>query len=200
MAASTTRGERTRDEILSAATQVVLESGPDSFSLREVARRADLAPSALYNHFANREALIIALAFRALGALGGYLSAVPECPTATERLERLGLAYRAFAREHPQEYRLVFECLQNPPTDWTTYITVADPFLVIIGACEAGLASGELHDTHGVGAAGMAYALWTLCHGHASLTARNLAYVDGDFEALAAAGVTSMLAGFRKDS
>jgi len=200
MVATTARGERTHEEILVAATSVVLESGPVEFSLREVARRAKLTPSALYNHFASREALILALALRALGVLSAYLGAAPTDGSAAERLRALGSAYRSFAAQRPQEYRLIFECLENPPTTWEAYLGVAEPFLLIVDACADGLSSGEFVDPAGVGAGGMAYAMWALCHGHASLTARNLVHVEGDFDALAAAGIEALLAGFSKES
>lgn len=199
MVPPTARGERTREEILTAATAVVLESGPASFSLREVARRSHLAPSALYNHFASRDALIVALAQRALGELSTYLGAASSAGGAGDRLRALGGAYLAFSREHPQEYRLIFECLENPPTTWEAYLGVAEPFLLIVDACASGLASGEFIDRSGAGAGGMAYALWALCHGHASLTAHNLSHVEG-LEALASAGIDAILAGYRKES
>lgn len=200
MASPTARGERTRDEILVAATAVVLESGPAAFSLREVARRAQLAPSALYNHFPSREALILALAMRALGELTAYLDSAGSAGSATDRLRALGRAYLTFSAERPQEYRLIFECLENPPTTWEAYLGVAEPFLRIVDACADGLANGEFVDPSGAGAGGMAYALWALCHGHASLTSRNLRYVEGDFDALATAGIDAVLAGFGKES
>ena len=200
MVPPTPRGERTRDEILVAATEVVLESGPGRFSLREVARRANLAPSALYNHFANREALITALAMRALDELRAYLGGAPESDDPTERLRSLAHAYFAFARERQQEYRLIFECLENPPTTWEAYLGVAEPFLLIVDACARGLVSGDFADRPGAGAGGMAYALWALCHGHASLTSHNLNHVEGDLDALASAGIDALLAGYRKES
>ena len=200
MAPPTLRGERTRDEILAVATEVVLESGPADFSLREVARRAHLAPSALYNHFANREALIMALGRRALSDLKAYLGAAPDPGDPSERLRALGQAYFAFARERRQEYRLIFECLENPPTTWEAYLGVAEPFLLIVDACARGLDSGTFVDRAGAGAGGMAYALWALCHGHASLTSHNLSHVEGDLDALASAGIEALLVGFRKES
>jgi len=200
MATVTPRGARTREEILTAATAVVLASGPDAFSLREVARRANLAPSALYNHFPNREALVTAVALRALGSLSAYLNAAPHPPQAAERLRALGHAYLAFARERTSEYRLVFECLENPATSWERYLAVAEPFTLIVQACLDGLESGEFEDRSGAGAGGMAYALWALCHGHASLTARNLAHVEGDLDALAASGIDALLTGYRKEN
>ena len=200
MAPPTPRGERTRDEILAAATEVILESGPTEFSLREVARRSNLAPSALYNHFANRDALIVAVAMRALDGLRVYLGAAPDDGDPTDRLRALSQAYFAFARERQQEYRLVFECLENPPTTWEAYLGVAEPFMYIVDACSRGLESGQFVDRAGAGAGGMAYALWALCHGHASLTAHNLNHIEGDLDALATAGIEALLAGYRKDA
>jgi len=200
MVPTTPRGDRTRDEILAAATEVILESGPTDFSLREVARRANLAPSALYNHFENRDALIVAVAMRALDGLRGYLGGVPDDGDPAQRLRDLGQAYFAFARERQTEYRLIFECLENPPTTWEAYLGVAEPFLYIVDACSRGLESGEFVDRAGAGAGGMAYALWALCHGHASLNAHNLNHVEGDLDALASAGIEALLAGYRKDA
>lgn len=195
MAAVTRRGARTHEEILLAATEVVLESGPDAFSLREVARRAQLAPSALYNHFPSREAIVQAIAMRALGELKAFLTTAPPSASAADRLRVLAGAYLAFARERSQEYRLVFECLENPPTPWEAYLQVAEPFTLIVDACRQGLESGEFRDPAGVGAGGLAYGLWALCHGHASLTARNLSHVDGDFDSFALTAIDNALLG-----
>ena len=197
-AATTRRGERTREEILAAATAVVLESGAESFSLREVARRAELSPSALYNHFSSREDIIIAIAMRGLGALSAHLTAASHDGTATCRLRALSTAYIRFSRERTSEYRLVFDCLENQPTSWATYLTIAEPFTLIVAACADGLASGELVDPSGTGPATMAYALWALCHGHAMLTSKHLKHVDGDFETLALEGIDALLAGYTK--
>ena len=200
MPVSTPRGERTQETILAAATQVVLESGPAAFSLREVARRSHLAPSALYNHFPNREALIIAIAQKALTELSAYLGVAGNGGTAADRLRLLGRAYFAFAADRPNEYRLVFECLENPAMSWESYLAIAEPFTLIVDACTSGLADGEFVDRAGVGAGGMAYGLWCLCHGHVSLKSRNLAYVQGDFDTLAAAAIEAVLAGWSTSS
>lgn len=196
MSTTTRRGQRTREEILAAATEVVIERGPDSFSLREVARRSGLAPSALYNHFPNRDAIVVATAMRALGELREYLGKAPAEGNAAQRLRALARSYLEFARERPREYRLIFECLENPPTTWEGYLGVAEPFTLIVSACVDGLASGEFVDPTDVGAGGMAYGMWALCHGHASLTSRNLVRVRGDFERMTEATIDALLGGW----
>jgi AcrR family transcriptional regulator len=47
-----------------AAVAVIARKGPQSFSLREVARRAPVSEAAPYWHFADREALLAAVAER----------------------------------------------------------------------------------------------------------------------------------------
>ena len=194
MSETTARGDRAHREILTAARTVLLERGVDGLSLREVARRADYSPSALYNHFADKDALLAAVAMECVGTLGRYLGAVPPGP-AVPRLHALGLAYAAFAEENPAEYAVIFDCLTNPPHTWEQYVAVAHPFSMIVTACEQGLAEGMLADRSGVGASGMAYAMWSLIDGHVHLRAKHLAAVEGPYAAMLSAGIDALLTG-----
>lgn len=195
MPATTDRGRQARDHIIAAARGLLAEKGPDAFSLREVARRAGYAPAALYNHFSGIDELIAATAMDAVTALAGYLAAVPAGP-APSRLQALGAAYLRFAAENEEAYLVVFDRLANPPHLWDEYLRVAHPFSIIVHACERGLADGELVDRSGVGAGGMAYALWCLVHGHVRLRARHLSLIDGDFNAMVQAAIAALIAGF----
>lgn len=191
----TRRGERTVAELLAAARTVLLERGPEGLSMREVARRAELAPSALYNHFRDRESLVVAVAMGSVGVLRAYLEAVCDGP-APERLRALGHAYARFADEHPEEYRVIFDCLVNPPRPWDSYLEVAHPFSLIVQACAQGLAEGSLVDADGVGAGGLAYALWAFVDGHVHLRAKHLSAVPGPYPAMFTAGLDALLAGY----
>lgn len=193
--AKTKRGERTVTEVLSAARAVLLERGPEGLSLREVARRAELAPSALYNHFQDRDSLVVAVAIGSVATLASYLEAVPEA-AALERLRSLAHAYCRFADEHPEEYRVIFDCLVNPPRPWDSYLEVAHPFSLIVGACAQGLEEGSLVDRNGLGAGGLAYALWALVDGHVHLRAKHLSAVPGPYPSMFSAGLDALLAGF----
>ncbi len=192
---TTARGDKARDEILSAARWVLLERGVEGMSLREVARRANYSPAAIYNHFADKDELVAAVAMECVGTLARYLGEVPPLADASERLRGLGLAYAAFADENPAEYAVIFDCLSNPPHGWEQYVAVAHPFAMIVAACEQGLADGTLADTAHVGASGMAYGLWCLVDGHVHLRAKHLAAVEGPYPAMFAAGLDAMLSG-----
>src|SRR5258707_8617303 len=58
-----------------AAEALIVERGPQGFSLREVARRARVSEAAPYWHFANKEALLAAVAEAGLVALAAALEA-----------------------------------------------------------------------------------------------------------------------------
>jgi AcrR family transcriptional regulator len=192
MPTTTPRGRRASGDILAAGREVLLETGPDRLSLREVARRAGYSPSALYNHFSDRDELVAALAMGSVATLSQYLRAVPA-GRAPERLHGLADAYLRFARENPEEYRVVFDCLVNPPHSWDQYVAVADPFSLIVETCAQGLAEGTLADPAGVGASGLAYALWALLDGHVHLRSKHLAAVDGPFDAMMSAALDAMI-------
>jgi len=193
MVARTRRGERTVDEILAASRAVLLDVGLEGFSLREVARRVGIEPSAIYNHFDGKDALVNTLAFEAVQQLGVYLSSVPPHDSAAERLKAMGHAYLRYAAEEPERYRLVFDMLSTPPHTWDEYAAVAHPFSLIVAAVQAGLDSGEILDGRGVGASGVAYSLWCLVHGIVMLDAHHLARITEGLEPLKGAAVESFV-------
>ena len=102
-----------RAALLEASLAVLAESGVADFSLREVARRAGVSPTAAYRHFADREALLAALALEGFQQLAAsqqkVLARHPGDPAAA--LQALGEAYIQFAMTHVPVYRLMFSSL-----------------------------------------------------------------------------------------
>jgi AcrR family transcriptional regulator len=54
--------ERTRRQLLAAAVQVFSHRGIHEGTIQEIAERADMAPTTVYNHFGSREAVVHAVA------------------------------------------------------------------------------------------------------------------------------------------
>lgn len=77
--------------------------------MREVARAAGVSHQAPYHWFADREAILAAMAEEGFRLLTDRLEAatVPGS-TAGEHIESLGRAYVQFACDHPSEFRLMF--------------------------------------------------------------------------------------------
>lgn len=174
--------ESNRQEILAAARQLVLEQGTETFSLREVARRADYSPAALYRYFDSKEALLGEIAMMAIRMLGSYLSAVPTDLDPRERLLELGRAYLRFARENPEHLTLVFNRMIVPETDWHAYAKEAWPFTIVIDAVRDGVASGIFSLPRGRKPEDVALGVWSLLHGFATLRQAHLANIEDDLE------------------
>lgn len=95
-----------RAALLKAAEDLLAEGGVPAVGLREVARRVGVSATAPYRHFADKEALLAAVAaegFRALGQAMGAAAAGAGAPR-----NALGAAYVRFALAQPARFRLMF--------------------------------------------------------------------------------------------
>src|SRR5689334_19621575 len=90
--------------LLLTAGKMLEKEGLEALTLREVARRAGVSHSAPYRHFAEREALLAALAAEGFERLGAAQRKAAEAGG----LRAMGEAYVAFALENPQRFRLMF--------------------------------------------------------------------------------------------
>lgn len=101
-----------RNELISAALQLVAESDVDGITLRAVARRAGVSAAAPYHHFVDKDALLAAVARDGFDELGRVQQAVLSRPgTARHRLEELTTEYVLFAHRHRTHYGLMFRML-----------------------------------------------------------------------------------------
>lgn len=107
-ARSRTLGDDTRAELLAAARDLFLETGPAAFSLREVARRVGVSAAAVYRHFDGKEALVQAASTQGFQLFSSYLVRALAAPSALARLLAAGDQYRHFALENPLDYRFIF--------------------------------------------------------------------------------------------
>ena len=102
------RAELTR-EILAAAHEELAAAGAAGLSLRAVARRLEMVPSALYRYFPSRDALLTALIVDAYEAVGAA-AAAGAGRAAARRLDRWLAVARGRARagptRHPHEWAL----------------------------------------------------------------------------------------------
>ena len=96
-----------RAALVAAALKEIAKTGPEAFSLRNVARRAGVSAPAVYRHFADKDALLAAVAEECWDQIGvALLAAVENAPDdALERFRATGIAYVTFAVEHPEHFR-----------------------------------------------------------------------------------------------
>jgi AcrR family transcriptional regulator len=99
-----------RRALLDAGIAAIDKHGVDALNLRELAIRAGVSSGAPYHHFADREALLAAIAQEGFGYLEAAMirerDAAPD--DAASRLTALGRAYVSFATAHRGHFRVMF--------------------------------------------------------------------------------------------
>ncbi|MEY3210686.1 MAG: hypothetical protein RIT28_1167 [Pseudomonadota bacterium] len=103
-----------RAELLRAALDLLHAGGVEALTLRAVARRAGVSPGAPYHHFADKDALLAAVAEDGFTRLHAALAAATGAPPA--RLRAMCAAYTRFALSQPALYAVMFhpELGQSP--------------------------------------------------------------------------------------
>jgi AcrR family transcriptional regulator len=96
-----------RQALVAAALDILEVEGAEP-SLRAVARAAGVSAMAPYRHFADKAALLAAVASRGFELLRDALAEADDQPDAGEALFAQGMAFVAFARAHPALFRLMY--------------------------------------------------------------------------------------------
>jgi AcrR family transcriptional regulator len=99
-----------RRAVLDASLVLLEEGGVGALSMREVARRARVTHGAPYHHFADRAAILAALAEEGFQWLAREMSdAMSRAPRGSlKRLEECARGYFHFAIEHPAYMKIMF--------------------------------------------------------------------------------------------
>jgi AcrR family transcriptional regulator len=173
-----------RAEILSAARELLLEVGPEAISLRQVARRADFSPGALYTYFSSRDEIIASLFKESFERLDSYLRRVPLTLSPEKRVVELGLAYMDFAQDNPMDLRciLLATSTELPPSSGRA---VGLEAASLIGQTfREGMEQGVFSSASGLTAPEMAYGCWALVHGLVSVDSIDTSQVAGEVAAV----------------
>ena len=105
-----------REALLRAAEQALERGGVQSISLRELSRQLGVSHTSPRRHFADKQALLDALAIRGFERFDEALSSATEKrePDFKARLTRLARAYVGFALKYPALLSLMFEAKHRP--------------------------------------------------------------------------------------
>jgi AcrR family transcriptional regulator len=146
--------------LLRAAMELLEEGGEAALSLRAVARRAGVSPSAPYRHYEDREALVSAIAAVGYRELAEWLAAAHPSPSTPEQLADLANTYVRFALERPALFRIMFgePCDRDNDERVAATAAVSTYVRTIVDRCFP-RADPE----------GMATGIWALVHGLAFL-------------------------------
>src|SRR5260221_5999125 len=97
-----------RAALVRAALELLEDSGESDLSLRAVARRAGVSPAAPYRHYADREALVSAVAAVGYPELATRPALAHPSPSTGEQLASVAVAYVQFSLDPPPLFRIMF--------------------------------------------------------------------------------------------
>ncbi|AGB25180.1 transcriptional regulator [Mycobacterium sp. JS623] len=160
-------GDQLRDEILDAATELLLETGhAKAVSIRSVAQRVGVTPPSIYLHFADKDALLDAVCARYFEKLDEEMQRVAADQQSTiDVLRAQGLAYVRFALKTPELYRIATMAESRPGSDVDVALN-SSAFVHMRASVESLMAEGIYPPGDPVD---KALELWTAAHGVAAL-------------------------------
>ncbi|NEP14742.1 MAG: TetR family transcriptional regulator [Symploca sp. SIO2C1] len=159
-----------RQSLIKAALELIAQKQDAStLSLREVARQVGVSNAAPYRHFADKNALLAAVAEEGFHILTGCLQSSIE-KTSDDPLQQLqasGVAYIKFAISHPSHYRLMFSAFRadnlcDPPLN----AAGQEAFAVMMDTIVRGQKASKIQVGEPLH---LAWVTWSFVHGLAML-------------------------------
>ncbi len=169
-----------RRALIAAAIDLVQAGGPDAVTIREVARRVEVSPAAIYRHFPDREALVAAVGRIARGDLALMMldeqvrvGDMQDRRHSIDRLLALGRGYLEYAGKYPNMIAvafLPFEPSEGSPED-------PNPWDLLAASLDELMNVGAMPPDRRPGAEIVA---WSAVHGFATLRANRSFEVSGE--------------------
>jgi AcrR family transcriptional regulator len=152
MMTSADTSSSTRDRLVAAALAVLERDGPAAIQARTLAGEIGASTMAVYTHFGGMPKLIEAMMREGLARFAEHTRGVSHTDDPMADLIAGGLAYREFAIQNPQLYRLLFgltdlgralKLPQDAATPWDLTEGV-DALSVLVGAVERVVKAGRI--------------------------------------------------------
>ena len=161
-------GSKLREQLIAATAEVLDEVGDaDRVSVRAIAKRAGVSPTALYLHFPDRDALVDATVDAGFAAFNeALLTAAGEHDDPRAALVAMGSAYLRFAAAQPALYAVLFSARRplgpSQPKEADRQASL-EGLATLLRACDPGLGAEP--------AGQKALDIWSALHGFATLRA-----------------------------
>lgn len=167
-----------REEILSAACDLLASGGLDGLSMRKLATQLGVTAPALYRHYESKEMVLVDVVGEAFKVFAQYLYRALDGRTAVERFSLTGRSYLAFALEHPRYYALLHEAHEMIghdalPHEATDHACAVGQFMVdrVREGMECGMLKAGPPET-------VARTIWAHAHGLVSIYHRGLFRIE----------------------
>lgn len=160
-----------RTRIVDVAETLLLEGGAQAVTAEMVAQRADVSLQTVYNRVGGQQALLLAVAERALEQTREFMqTAYDGDGPVDERLRRVGETYIRLAFDRPQAFKI----FANPPEDPESIEKIAalatEQHRQLTDLISEGVDTGEL--AAGLHPESAATALWGMLNGMLSVALR----------------------------
>ena len=167
---------------MQAALDILEEQGLAALTLRAAARRAGVSHAAPYHHFADKEAILAAVAARGFRMQSQAMEAAARnAPRPTDGLQAYGLTYATFAQAHPSLFRLMYTREHSIPHATPEVVEASKQIYpnLVEGICQTtGCSQDQAH--------GIALVLWSTLHGLAML------WLDGQLHGTGATSIDTL--------
>lgn len=181
--------------MLAEAIRVIQRQGIDALTLRGVGHRLGVSRTALYRHFASKDALLQAVASEGFRMLQHELQAAWQGGgQSREGFDAMGRAYVRFAVRHPSHYRVMFgsalragEALPKPQSGGD-----GDAFGTLVRALTAQQQAGLVRSDD---PQQLALYVWAVVHGVAMLALDGILRTPEDVGALTELAIAKLWSG-----
>jgi AcrR family transcriptional regulator len=148
-----------RDAMVRAALQEAERGGPEAISIKALAKKLGVSQPAPYRHFADREALLIAVTAEAFRQFTAVLREAVRKPSKRSKLSRIARATLDFGLSRNGLYRLMFvsRTKAGAPAGSELHQATRETFALLLQTLGPPV-PGYLRERH-------ALTIWTAVHG-----------------------------------
>ena len=112
-----------KEALINVAIKLIEDNQLALISLRRLAKEVGVTPSAVYNHFADKDALMLAIKTRVYEEFNQFFEEhTSDANDPEESLLEMCLAYYHFSKEYPSRFQFLFSSVL--PMEWSTPETV----------------------------------------------------------------------------
>lgn len=160
-----------KNALIQAGIDIVAAEGVYGLTLRKTARRAGVSHNAPYAHFADKQALIAAIALEGHLKIHALIEKVierhPDDPL--KQLVNLAWAYVQFGLASPAHYKITFSGLIENEKNYPSFVDVSQHSLQLLQRIVADCQEAGRFNSPGQPVELLAVSAWSLIHGLVSL-------------------------------
>lgn len=159
--------EEVRTSILQAAWKIVLDEGWQALSIRRIADAIEYSVPVIYDHFANKEAILLEFTKQGFGMLSDEMTkAKKRSPDPEKQIEAMAYSYWEFAFDQTAYYQVMYG-LGMPSCDTVNKVPEVSTFTgLVLQPIKDLIASGNHPDADPIL---KLHTFWSMLHGLTSI-------------------------------